>query len=138
LTILSPFFDPEARAVLDVATETKAGELRIALATEDEESPFPFPKTKKWPLKVSAVTLRREADNRRLHAKWMEWATAGGILTLTGSINATAQALSGTNNVEVGVLRLNRNSEGWATWDPAPTPATFHSRVFERSGIGRS
>lgn len=138
LTILSPFFDPDAKAVQQLATETKVSEVRIALPLGSEESAFPFPKTKKWPLKVSAVTLRGEADNRRLHAKWMEWKSTAGTLTLTGSVNATAQALSGTNNIEVGVLRLAPASERWAEWESAPSPTTFRVIRFERSGIGSS
>jgi hypothetical protein len=138
VTILSPFFDPDGRAVLDLATETKTHEVRIALPLGNEQTSFPFPRTRRWPVKVSSVTLSRDDDNRKLHAKWMEWKTSYGILTLTGSMNATRQALSNSNNIEIGILRLAENKKGWAAWRRASNPSSYQARIFTRSGIGTS
>ena len=138
LTILSPFFDPDARAVLDLGMETKVPEVRIALPIGSEPSSFPFPKVKRWPIKVSAVELAVRGDGRRLHAKWMEWKTASGILTMTGSINATNQALSQKNNIEIGVVRLAQSDAGWADWAKAAIPTSYQAQTFTRSGLGAS
>lgn len=137
LTILSPFYDPDASAVLELAQETKARELRIGLPP-DEQSCFPFRKAKHWPISVSAVKLSAKDEKRRLHAKWIEWKTNAGILTLTGSVNATRQALCSTNNIEVGVVRLAPGAKGWTAWSKVPTPSVCKTLSFKRSGIGNS
>jgi hypothetical protein len=138
LTILSPFFGSTGQAVLELARETGAPEVRIALPPGNELSTFPFPETLDWPVKVSAVTLDSTQANRKLHAKWMEWNTAAGVLTLTGSINATRQALCNTNNIEVGVLRLASKGNGWATWSRALTPSSYQVVPFRSAGLSNS
>ena len=136
VTILSPFYDPDGGAVLGLAEGTSAREVRIGLAPGSEQSCFPFTRAKQWPVDVSAVKLRAKDENRRLHAKWIEWKTNRGVLTLTGSINATSQALSGTNNIEVGVLRLT--SQSWAAWSKETNPTFCPTPLYKRSGIGNS
>jgi hypothetical protein len=136
VTILSPFYDPDGRAVLELAEETKAREVRIGLPPGTEQSCFPFTKAKRWAVTVSAVKLSAKDENRRLHAKLIEWKTNDGILTLTGSINATRQALSDINNIEVGVLRLA--PRGWAEWSKVTNPSFCPTPAYKRSGIGNS
>ena len=136
LTILSPFFDPDGQAVLDLATKIKSQEVRIALPPGNAPSSFPFPKARRWPVKFSTVRLHREKESRPLHAKWMEWRTRRGVFTLTGSINATKKALCGTENIEVGVLRFDQSGNGWASWRKAPTPSSYQAHSFKRAGIG--
>jgi hypothetical protein len=136
MTVLSPFFDPDGRAVLELATETNATQVKIALPPSNEDTSFPFRRASKWPVRVSAVALDRKGEMRSLHAKWMEWKTSSGILTLTGSINATRQALSDINNIEIGVVRLAQVDSGWAVWKKAQIPSTYQPAKFVRSGIG--
>jgi hypothetical protein len=136
LTILSPFFDPNGQAVLDLAIEIKAREVRIALSPGNALSSFPFPKASRWPIKFSTVRLHREQENRPLHAKWVECKTTKGIFALTGSVNATKQALCGTENIEVGVLRFDPSNHGWATWQEVPIPSSYQAHTFKRSGMG--
>ena len=138
VTILSPFFDLDAGAVKDLATKTNAREVHIALPVGSEQSTFPFPKANRWPAKVSAVSLSGKQEKRKLHAKWIEWKTTTGTLTLTGSVNATRQALSGVNNIEVGVLRLAPVDKPWAVWKKARVPTTYLELTFTRSGMGSS
>lgn len=138
LTILSPFFDPDGYAVLELAKQTNTREVHIALPPGTELTSFPFPKARRWPVKLSAVKLYRKEENRRLHAKWMEWNTTSGVLTLTGSINATSQALCDKNNIEVGVLRLAPSGKGWAKWRKAPLPDSYRVLTFRQGGIGSS
>ena len=54
-------------------------------------------------------------ESRRLHAKLIEIVCRHGRLLLSGSVNATAPALTETNNVEVGVLRILKATDpfGW-------------------------
>lgn len=138
LTVLSPFFDPDGSAVLELARETNTPEVRIALPPGTELTSFPFPKARRWPVKLSAVKLYRKEENRRLHAKWIEWDTTSGVLTLTGSINATRQALCDKNNIEVGVLRLAASGKGWAKWRKASLPTSYRVLKFKQGGIGSS
>lgn len=135
LVILSPLFDPDAEAVAHLAQRTNTPEVRIALPSGSELSTFPFTKTDAWPVRVSAVKSNKQ-DRRRLHAKWLEWIGTNGILSLTGSINATRQALSGINNIEIGVLRVVPVDKPWIDWQRATVPATYNECRFSRAGMG--
>ena len=104
LTVLSPFFDPDGRAVLELAKNTRANQVRIALPPGGGLSCFPFPAARRWTKKVSAVGLEAEKENRRLHAKWIEWKIGQGTLSFTGSVNATHQSLCSTKNISDSTL----------------------------------
>jgi hypothetical protein len=136
LTVLSPFFDPDGKAVQELAAETKTRRVRVALPPGDVQSTFPFPKASRWTLPPSAVTLQLEQEIRPLHAKWIEIETRKGVFALTGSVNGTRQALCGTNNIEAGVLRRDPSGRGWAEWKEAPTPTAYKALTFTRSGMG--
>lgn len=138
LTFLSPFFDPDGRAVLKLAKDTKAGQLRIALPPGRGLSCFPFPAARRWAETVSAVELDAEKENRRLHAKWIEWKIGQGTLSFTGSVNATHQSLCSTKNIEVGVLRFDPSGKGWAKWRKAAIPASYDSLQYRQAGLGES
>ncbi|HEX7316682.1 MAG TPA: hypothetical protein VF297_22460 [Pyrinomonadaceae bacterium] len=136
LTVLSPFFDADARAVSELAAATGTRQVRVALPPGDAPSSFPFPKTGTWTTPVSAVALQREQESRPLHAKWIELKTKEGVFALTGSVNGTRQALCGTNNIEAGVLRFDPSARGWVKWKKAPTPSSYKTHTFRRSGMG--
>jgi len=138
LTVLSPFFDPDGRAVLELAKNTKASLIRIALPPGDGLSCFPFPAARRWTTKLSAVGLDLQKENRRLHAKWIEWKTSGGTVSLTGSVNATHQSLCSAKNVEVGVLRLDTTGKGWTTWHKAVIPSSYETPIYRQAGMGES
>ena len=137
LTVLSPFFDPDGRAVLELAKDTKAAQVRIALPPGGGLSSFPFPATRRWARKVSAVELEAEKENRRLHAKWIEWKIGQGTLSFTGSVNATHQSLCSTKNIEVGILRFDPSGKGWAKWHKAAIPSSYDSPQYRQAGLGR-
>jgi len=138
LTVLSPFFDPDGRAVLELAKDTNAGQVRIALPPGGGLSCFPFPAARRWTKKLSAVELEAEKENRRLHAKWIEWKIGQGTLSFTGSVNATHQSLCSTKNIEVGVLRFDASGKGWATWRKAAIPSSYEPPIYRQAGIGES
>jgi hypothetical protein len=139
LTVLSPFFDPDGRAVLELAKDTKVGQVRIALPPGGGPSCFPFPAARRWTEKLSAVRVDvDEKENRRLHAKWIEWKVGQGTLSFTGSVNATHQSLCSIKNIEVGVLRFDLSGKGWATWRNAAIPSSYESPEFRQAGLGQS
>lgn len=138
LTVLSPFFDPDGRAVLELAKNTRANQVRIALPPGGGLSCFPFPAARRWTKKVSAVGLEAEKENRRLHAKWIEWKIGQGTLSFTGSVNATHQSLCSTKNIEVGVLRFDASGKGWATWHKAAIPPSYETPAYRQAGMGES
>jgi len=138
LTVLSPFFDPDGRAVLGLAKNTKASQVRIAMPPGGDPSCFPFPAARRWTKKVSAVELDTEKENRRLHAKWIEWKIGQGTLSFTGSVNATHQSLCTTKNIEVGILRFDASGKGWATWGKAAIPSSYEQPTYRQAGMGES
>jgi hypothetical protein len=138
LTLLSPFFDPDGRAVLALAKDTKVSQVRIALPPSGATTCFPFPASRRWSEKLSAVELDAGKERRKLHAKWIEWKTKKGILSFTGSVNATHQSLCTTKNIEVGVLRFDASGNGWATWRKTANPSSYESLTYRQAGIGES
>jgi len=138
LTVLSPFFDPDGRAVLELAQNSKANHVRIAMPPGGDPSCFPFPVARRWNKKVSAVELDVEKENRPLHAQCIEWKIGQGTLSFTGSVNGTHQSLCTTKNIEVGILRFDASGKGWATWDKAPIPSSYEQPIYRQAGIGES
>src|SRR5260370_9761536 len=53
LTVLSPFFDPDGRAVLELAKNSKANHVRIAMPPGGDPSCFPVPVARRWNKKVA-------------------------------------------------------------------------------------
>lgn len=136
LTVLSPFFDPDGKAVQELAADTKTDRVRVALPSGDAQSTFPFPRAARWTPPPSAVALQLEQETRPLHAKWIELETVEGLFVLTGSVNGTRQALCSIDNIEAGVLRHDPTGRGWVEWKETPTPTTYKALSFRRSGMG--
>lgn len=130
ITVLSPFHDPDGSAVLALARATQCSEICIGMPPDPNQlSTFPFPTGHRWGLRLSAVRPRvDDASRRPLHAKWIEIKTPTGVLTITGSINATTAALCSTRNIEIGVVR----SQGFIAheWEGVPIPADFERKPF--------
>lgn len=123
LTVLSPYFDSSADAVKALAEAVRAEEVNVALPPgAPDVSSFPFASAGKWKWKVSAAVPELAKDTRALHAKWFEAEFQRGVLTLTGSVNATWPALCSIDNIEIGVLRISRTSGTWVRWAKVPIP----------------
>lgn len=136
--ILSPFFDNHAEAVASLTNRLQPARLRIALPPhEKEKSSFPFTHPPGG-IRAEAAKVTVEKPSRKLHAKWIELDFASGDrLTLTGSVNATRQALCSTNNIEVGILRSDSNpAASPLQWVQAATPAEVENHDFEKAGLG--
>lgn len=105
LTVLSPFHSPTGSPVQELADEIGVGKIRIGLDGKNPVAPF---------LKdgnafdTVPVFLRADTDHfdRTLHAKCFEVQGDDGVIVMTGSVNATAQSLASTDNVEVSLVRL--------------------------------
>ena len=116
LTVMSPFIDPDAASIYVLAKRIACKRINVAVAPKSTESNFPFELAKGWGLPVQAVWSDGEERKRPLHAKWFEFRTVDGSAVLTGSANATWQALCTTNNVEVSVFRRADGAEPWTQW----------------------
>jgi hypothetical protein len=139
LRFLSPFYDPNADAVREVAG--KAGCQRITiglLAGREEEGTFPFNVDLGKELKLEAAVLSAKKDSRSLHAKWLEADLKDGHrLILTGSVNATRKSLCTADNIEVGLVRLQSNKAAkYLQWEPTKLPQHFERRSFSKAGLG--
>ena len=136
--ILSPYFDPKAEAVATLAQRLNISRIKIGLPPKnDEKSTFPFDRPPAGP-SIEAATIRIEASSRKLHAKWLELDFSGEhLLTLTGSVNATRQALCSSNNIEVGILRSASGRASYSLeWKKAPTPSEVERPDFTAPGLG--
>lgn len=89
-----------------------------------------------WPersaTRVTAVTIEPlEGDTRHLHAKLFELSCRRGRLVMSGSANATVAALAQGRNIEMSVVRLQRDrTVGWRL-SPATRPCADTSAVDE-------
>ncbi len=140
LRVLSPFFDPDGAAVARIAEENNIEKVTIGLLP-DQLSCSAFPFTRHGLGKrLRAAVIEDPADplDRRLHAKWMEVDLADGrVLTLTGSVNATNQSLCTSNNIEVGVLRVEpANVARRLKWRACPLPDAYEIQSFRAAGLG--
>lgn len=129
IIVLSPFHDPDGSALLTLARATECPEISIGLPPDPNHlSTFPFPTGQHWGLRLNAVRPRIEDVNGRpLHAKWIQIKTPTGILTITGSVNATTAALCSTRNIEVAVVRTSVVTQ---EWEDIPIPHDFERKPF--------
>ena len=74
-------------------------------------------------------------ETRFVHAKWYEFLTASRRVLLTGSINATRKALTTTDNVELGVVRVLSPQSSSLGWQPEERPM-FAPQNRVPSGLG--
>jgi hypothetical protein len=136
--ILSPYFDPQAEAVVALAQRLKVPHILIGLPPrQDEKSAFPFARPPAGG-RIDAATVAVESPQRKLHAKWIELEFAAPYrLTLTGSVNATRQALCSSNNIEVGILRSTPEpGPSPLHWKTVASPAETSRPDFEKPGLG--
>ena len=105
LTVLSPFHSPTGSPVQQLADEIGVEKIRIGLDGKNPVAPF-----LKDGNAFNAVPgfVRADTDHfdRPLHAKCFEVQGDDGVIVMTGSVNATAQSLASTDNVEVSLVRL--------------------------------
>ena len=139
LTVLSPFHDANGAAVRKLSERTGSSMITVGLSPREEEpSPFPFAKAKSWNKPLRAVRPALSDDKRGLHAKWIEVELPEAKLTVTGSINATTKSLCTTDNVEVGVLRLESKATAHVRWKNVAIPTDFAERPVRAPGLGNS
>ena len=118
LTVLSPFHSPTGAPAQRLAREIGVGSLRIGLDAYSLVAPFTNGDVFVTPPEY--VIAKREGEApRKLHAKCFELEGSNGTLVMTGSVNATGQSLSSTDNVEVSLIRLLPKSPfNWAKTQP--------------------
>jgi len=135
LTVMSPFFGPDASAVHELADALGCTTIRIAVPPSAHSSNFPVSESRKWGQKIEPVWLDVQTQKRPLHAKWIEARGANTTAVLSGSINATTAALCTTRNVEVGVLRIVSPRKDWTAWVASKFPAQFEPTKYEFASV---
>ncbi len=126
LTVLSPFHSPSGAPVQKLAREIGVDTLRIGLDARSLIAPFTDENV--FETQPDYVIAEREDEAPRLlHAKCFELEGSNGTLVMTGSVNATVQSLSSTDNVEVSLIRmLPKSPFKWAKATPVQfTPCEF-------------
>ena len=126
LTVLSPFHAPTGAPVQRLAREIGVDTLCIGLDSRSLIAPFTGEDV--FNTRPDYVIAKREdEDPRRLHAKCFELEGSNGTLVMTGSVNATGQSLTSTDNVEVSLIRmLPKSPFKWAKATPVEfTPCEF-------------
>jgi hypothetical protein len=137
LRIISPYHDPDGAAVKRLINRLGPEKATVAV-TNESSSQFPFEAAAAW---STAVESQRAAlpGNRFVHAKWIECECGGATVLLTGSFNSTSKALTTTENVELGVLRVISGSDPmlhWEACDPPPhEPAERHPAGLGHAAI---
>ncbi len=125
LTVLSPFYDHDGFGVKTLAAKLHCTKIRIGVPNNARASNFPFSTAKKWGSRVEAVWSKDADTERSLHAKWFELRSPFQNSVMTGSANATRQALCTTNNIEVSVLHTGPDAHEWIEWGPSKIPLVF-------------
>ena len=139
LRFLSPFYDPKADAVREVAGKAGCQRVTIGLLPgREKDSTFPFDYDLGKGLKLEASSVSAKKDSRPLHAKWLEADLKDGQrLILTGSVNITNKSMCTADNVEVGLIRLQSNkATKYLQWEPTDLPKRFEPSQFSRPGLG--
>ena len=139
LRLLSPFYDPKADAVRELAEKASCRRVTIGLLPgRENESTFPFDVDLHKGLKLEAAVVSAENDSRPLHAKWLEADLKDGHrLVLTGSVNITDKSMCTSDNVEVGLIRLQSSKVAkYLQWEPTNLPKHFERRSFSKAGLG--
>jgi hypothetical protein len=123
LTVLSPFHAPDASPVIAFAKEVVAA--RIELAIDPRQRSISLDEARFVPPPGCRFVVPRLTDQlvRKSHAKWWELEYEGGLLVMTGSVNATEASFAGTANVEVALVRRLDSGEdevpGWKEASPS-------------------
>jgi hypothetical protein len=129
LVVVAPFFDQNGAALSQLGADLQLDEIFVhAHPSGAVRGSLGL----NWPVNAG-VTIRPVcveslgADTRHLHAKCFEILCARGRLTISGSANATLAALSSGKNVEVSVLRIDRDPQ--TSWILLPASAPDDSIV---------
>lgn len=136
---LSPFHDSDGRGVLSLAESCGARRLVVGRLMGSMESPFPFHSHRATPLEIVAATVAGDFRSRPLHAKWWEIdCSDGSTLLVTGSMNATWQALHTTHNVELVTFRCVPTDSGeLLKWTAAPSAPLSARAAIQSAGLGK-
>jgi HKD family nuclease len=134
LTVLSPFYDEDGYAVRTTTERLSCNKLRIAVPPSTAEFNFPFQVAQKWGIGTQSVWADTLDSKRSIHAKWFEFRGKHTSSVMTGSANATKQALCTTNNIEVSVLRTGSSNESWANWEQSQLPRSFVPTTYSSPG----
>lgn len=143
---LSPFYSNDVAAIKYLTEKTGCSSMLISLPPGNPASTtFPFDRANALKMKVAPVIPFVYKNNkkhsvegkRKLHAKWIELHVGNkGKISVIGSINSTNQALLTLNNIELGVLHIEKNLNNWIQWEPAKLPKSFQSTEYSKPGIG--
>lgn len=125
LTVLSPFYDHDGDGVKTLADKLNCSKIRIGVPPNARATNFPFSAAKRWGHRVDPVWSEDADPKRTLHAKWFEFRSPIQYGVMTGSANATRQALCSNNNIEVSVLHLGKEAQQWVEWKRSKVPAVF-------------
>jgi len=108
LYVLAPYHHPRGDAIRNLLRECPAKRVLIGVQPRDQVTGFPVTKFHEGSAKIQAVIPAglRAKDERPLHAKWIELRGSRRSLVVTGSVNATLEALCEQRNVELAVARL--------------------------------
>ena len=134
MTVLSPFFDNDGYAIRKTAEQLGCGAVRIAVPPKSSVFNFPFEKALSWDTPIAPVWSKSIDPKRPIHAKWFEFRGSMFNSVMTGSTNATRQALCTTNNIEVSVLRIAPSNEEWANWSESQLPNSFSPAIYLATG----
>lgn len=104
LTVLAPYHSPSGGPVARLAHALEVTDLRIGLSGGSRAAPFKQD-ILELPEDVSYVVPMTADGHRFAHAKHFEVRSSEASLLMTGSINATAQSLETTKNVEMSLVR---------------------------------
>lgn len=108
----SPYHHPAGKSLIDLAKGLGARRVDVCLDPSGLRAPYKLDVFRSSKLRGRFVVPNHK-ENRPLHAKWYEFRGQQNFL-LTGSVNATHQALWTTDNVEAAILRPISSREGGA------------------------
>jgi hypothetical protein len=128
LTVLSPFHSPTGAPVQNLGAEIGVSKVRIGLDGKDLLVPF---LENGHAFKQLPTFVRVDADHfdRPLHAKCFEVQGDDGAIVMTGSVNATAQSITSTDNVEVSLVRLFDHTP--FSWKEIDKPKAYKPCEFD-------
>jgi HKD family nuclease len=134
LTVLSPFYDNDGYAIRTTIEKLGCNTLRVAIPPNIKSFNFPFEDARRWGKRIQPVWADTADSKRSIHAKWFEFRGKHASSVMTGSANATRQALCTTNNIEVSVLRTGSANEKWVSWKESQLPKSFVPTAYSSSG----
>lgn len=132
LTVLSPFHAPTGQPVQAIADAMGVKSIRIGL-NPISKTVAPFAKSNSFKIAPKYVRVDVPYAERPLHAKCFEATGTSEVLVMTGSVNATAQSLTSTKNVEISLVRRLNTSP--FVWKPVATPKDFEACEFSVSEL---